>query len=90
VQPRVPGVHEALEKLAEIDERKCRVVELRYFLELTAKETADVLGISESTVNRDWDWAKTWLFREWTRHGGQREQNNGQIEGPLEERTKDD
>ena len=61
------SVHEALERLEQINERECRVVELRYFLELSAKEAADVLGVSESTVNRDWEAAKAWLLRELTR-----------------------
>jgi DNA-directed RNA polymerase specialized sigma24 family protein len=44
--------------LAQIDERKCRVVELRYFGGLSIKETAEVLGISEDTAKRDWRMAR--------------------------------
>src|SRR5262249_26881186 len=84
------AVHEALEKLAEIDERKCRVVELRYILELTAKETAEVLDISESSVTRDWDLAKAWLFRELPRRAGQDVQASAQIERHLKEYDKAD
>jgi RNA polymerase sigma-70 factor, ECF subfamily len=58
------ALDEALERFAEIDERKCRVVELRYFGGLSVEETAEVLGISTVTVMRDWDAAKAWLARE--------------------------
>lgn len=55
---------EALTKLAKIDDRKARVVELRYFGGLTVEETAEVLNISKITVIRDWNMAKAWLARE--------------------------
>jgi RNA polymerase sigma factor (TIGR02999 family) len=55
---------EALDKLAAIDGRQSRIVELRYFGGLTITETASVLGISEKTVKRDWVLARTWLHRE--------------------------
>ena len=55
---------EALKALAEIDSRKERVVELRFFGGLTVKETAEVLEISPETVKRDWKLAKVWLLRE--------------------------
>jgi RNA polymerase sigma factor (TIGR02999 family) len=58
------ALDEALNKLATFDERKSRVVELRYFGGLTVKETAEVLKISEVTVMRDWDMARAWLARE--------------------------
>lgn len=54
----------ALEKLAAIDPRKVRVVELRYFAGLTVEETAEVLKVSLDTVARDWRMARTWLARE--------------------------
>lgn len=54
----------ALTALAELDERKCRVVELRYFGGLTVEEAAEVLNISPETVKRDWRFARTWLLRE--------------------------
>ena len=53
---------EALTALAEIDERKSRVVELRYFGGLSVEETAEVLQVSANTVLRDWKLAKAWLF----------------------------
>jgi len=55
---------EALKKLALVDERKSRVVELRYFGGLSVEETAEVLDISPVTVLRDWRYARAWLHRE--------------------------
>ncbi|MFL6281966.1 MAG: sigma-70 family RNA polymerase sigma factor [Pyrinomonadaceae bacterium] len=55
---------EAMGRLALFDERKCRVVELRYFGGLSVEETAEVLGVSAITVERDWKAAKAWLKRE--------------------------
>ncbi|MEZ6317501.1 MAG: sigma-70 family RNA polymerase sigma factor [Phycisphaerales bacterium] len=55
---------DALDRLAHIDDRKARVVELRYFGGLGTKETADLLGVSEPTVKRDWAFARAWLLRE--------------------------
>lgn len=54
-------VHEALEKLARIDARLAQVVEMRYFAGLTEPQIAQVLGISERTVRRDWDKARLLL-----------------------------
>jgi RNA polymerase sigma factor (TIGR02999 family) len=54
----------ALHKLAAIDERQCRLVELRFFGGLTVEEAAAALGIAPITVKRDWALARTWLFRE--------------------------
>jgi RNA polymerase sigma factor (TIGR02999 family) len=58
------ALDEALTSLAKFDERKSRVVELLYFGGLENKEAAEVLGISEKTVQRDWKMAKLWLYRE--------------------------
>ncbi|MBA3439158.1 MAG: sigma-70 family RNA polymerase sigma factor [Pyrinomonadaceae bacterium] len=58
------ALDEALQSLAEIDERKVQVIEMRYFGGLSVEETAAVLGISENTVIRDWALAKAWLRRE--------------------------
>jgi RNA polymerase sigma factor (TIGR02999 family) len=60
----IVALDEALLALAAIDERKSRVVELRYFGGLTVEETAEVLAISPETVFRDWRFAKSWLRRE--------------------------
>ena len=54
----------ALEKLAALDQRQSKVVELRYFGGLSVEEAADVLGISPATVKRDWTLARAWLKRE--------------------------
>lgn len=58
------ALDQALTRLAEIDERKSRIVELRYFAGLSAEETAEALGLSEITIKREWLKAKAWLFRE--------------------------
>lgn len=58
---------EALLRLARIDARQARLVELRFFAGLTIEDTAEVLGISPATVKREWTVAKTWLRRELTR-----------------------
>jgi RNA polymerase sigma-70 factor, ECF subfamily len=52
--------------LAELDPRKSRVVELRFFGGMSVEETAEVLKISQETVQRDWRMAKVWLLRELT------------------------
>ena len=57
------ALHEALEKLAEVDSRKGRLVELRFFGGLGFSEAAEVLGVSEITAKRDWSYAKAWLYR---------------------------
>jgi len=64
--PGLVALDDALQALAELDPRKARVVELRFFGGLTNLETAAVLTISEETVQRDWTFAKSWLRRELT------------------------
>jgi RNA polymerase sigma factor (TIGR02999 family) len=54
----------ALERLEEVGERPCRVVEYRCFAGLSVEETAEVLGTSVATVKRDWAFARAWLNRE--------------------------
>jgi RNA polymerase sigma factor (TIGR02999 family) len=61
------ALEEALATLAAVDERKARVVELRFFGGLSIEETAHVLGISEQSVHRDWRLARSWLLRELSR-----------------------
>ena len=56
------ALNDALEWLAEIDARKARVVQLRYFGGLSLEELADVLGITPIRVKRDWEKAKAWLY----------------------------
>ncbi len=52
---------QSLERLERIDERQCKIVELRFFGGLTVEETAEALGVSPKTVKRDWSMAKAWL-----------------------------
>lgn len=58
------ALDEALTQLASISEQKARIVELRYFAGCTIEETAETLGISTASVERDWRFARAWL---WTR-----------------------
>jgi len=58
------AIDEALDALAKMDERKAKVVEMRFFGGLTVEETAAALGVSPDTVMRDWRLAKAWLMRE--------------------------
>ncbi len=60
----VLGLDRALAQLAQLDERQARVVECRFFGGMEVLETAQVLGISEATVLRDWRAARAWLARE--------------------------
>ena len=57
------ALDEALRSLAAVDERKCRIVELRYFGGLGVEETAEALKLSPRTVMREWSMAKAWLYR---------------------------
>jgi RNA polymerase sigma factor (TIGR02999 family) len=63
------ALDEALERLAALDPRRGRVVELRFFGGLNVDEIAEVLGISANTVTRDWNMARAWLTRELQREG---------------------
>jgi len=58
------ALDDALKALAAVDERKSRVVEMRFFGGLSIEETAEVLKVSSETVQRDWRLAKVWLLRE--------------------------
>lgn len=58
------ALDDALDRLAQLDERKSRIVVLRYFGGLTAEEVAEALGIAAITVKREWAKAKLWLYRE--------------------------
>jgi RNA polymerase sigma factor (TIGR02999 family) len=58
------AIDEALNRLAAVDPRKSRVVELRFFGGLGVKETAEVMKVSTDTVTRDWKLAKVWLLRD--------------------------
>ena len=56
----------ALKELEERDPRRAQVVKLRYFAGLRIEETAAALGVSSSTVDRDWTYARAWLFQRMT------------------------
>jgi RNA polymerase sigma-70 factor (ECF subfamily) len=58
------ALDDAMKALAQVDPRKERVVEMRFFGGLSVEETADVLKVSTVTVMRDWSTAKAWLYRE--------------------------
>jgi RNA polymerase sigma factor (sigma-70 family) len=60
----IVAVDEALDALAQIDLRKAKVIELRFFGGLSVEETAEVLKISPQTVMRDWKMARAWLMGE--------------------------
>jgi RNA polymerase sigma-70 factor, ECF subfamily len=62
--PELIALDDALNLLAQIDERQCRIVEMLYFSGLNEEQVAQVLGVSSRTVKRDWRSAKAWLFRE--------------------------
>ena len=62
--PDLVALDDALDTLAAKDERKSRVVELRFFGGLSVEETAEVLGVCRDTVVRDWKFAKAWLAQE--------------------------
>ncbi|NOT44748.1 MAG: RNA polymerase subunit sigma-70 [Acidobacteria bacterium] len=64
------ALDEALDRLARHDPHQARLVELRFFAGLTVEETADVLGISDTTVKREWRMARAWLHREMSRTAG--------------------
>ena len=68
--PEIVRLDDALHALAQIDERKSRVVELRFFGGLSVEESAAALGVSPQTVLRDWRLAKAWLQKEMERGHG--------------------
>jgi RNA polymerase sigma factor (TIGR02999 family) len=66
------ALDDALEALADLDARKARVIELRFFGGLSVEETAAVLKMSVDTVMRDWKFARVWLMRELRDEGARR------------------
>ena len=60
----IVALDEALKELAQMDPQQSRVVELKFFAGLSNEDAAEVMGISPSTVKRDWVTARAWLFRE--------------------------
>ena len=75
------ALNEALQRLAQEDDRCARVVELMFFGGLSERETADELGISDRTVKREWRYARLWLRREL----GSRDQSTVAQAGPNED-----
>ena len=67
--PDLIRLDDALNALAEFDSRKAKVVELRFFGGLSVSETAEVLEVSTSTVDRDWELARIWLYCELKNRG---------------------
>jgi RNA polymerase sigma factor (TIGR02999 family) len=61
------SLDDSLAKLAALDERQARIVELRFFTGLSVEETAEVMQLSTATVKREWSSARAWLFREITK-----------------------
>jgi RNA polymerase sigma factor (TIGR02999 family) len=61
------GLNDALDRLAALDERQSRIVELRFFAGLSIEETAEVMSLSPASIKREWQTARAWLFREMTR-----------------------
>lgn len=66
----VLALDQALGALSVIDDRQCRVVELRFFAGLKIDEAAEALGVSPATVEREWALAKAWLYRQLSSHAG--------------------
>lgn len=62
--PQLLSIDDSLTKLAAFDERKARIVELRFFGGLSVEETGEAIGLSRATVTREWTLARAWLFRE--------------------------
>ncbi len=60
----IVALDDALSRLAELDERKCRIVEMKFFGGLNFAEIAEVLKVSVITAKRDWSFAKNWLLKE--------------------------
>ena len=58
------AINEIIEKLAEKDPRKAQLVKLRYFIGMTGEEVAETMDMSLTTVNRDWAFARAWLYKE--------------------------
>jgi RNA polymerase sigma-70 factor, ECF subfamily len=63
----VLALDDALTSLSKLDEQQGRIVELRFFGGLATEEIAEILGVSPSTIKRDWNVAKAWLTREMRR-----------------------
>jgi len=65
----IVALDEAFRRFESVDPRAASVVSLRFYAGLTVEQTAEVLGLSERTVKRDWEFARSWLYAEMTRDG---------------------
>ncbi len=77
------ALDESLERLARLDERQSRIVELRFFGGLSVEEAAKVLGVSSKTVKRDWSMAKAWLYGELKDRHGHNPGKAGKSQGAV-------
>ncbi|MCG3161180.1 MAG: hypothetical protein JMDDDDMK_02298 [Acidobacteria bacterium] len=68
-QPDLIALDDALDALAEFDERKSRIIEMRFFGGLSVAETAEALRVSERTVAREWELAKSWMYKQLSNDG---------------------
>jgi RNA polymerase sigma factor (TIGR02999 family) len=68
---QVVAVHEALNKLEKWDQRQCRIVELRFFAGLNVEETAQAMSLSPTTIKREFQMAKAWLYGELSKNPGE-------------------
>ena len=80
---KVLAVDDSLNRLARIDPRQARAVELRFFGGLSVEEAAEVLGVSPKTVKRDWSVAKAWLYADLKERHGIDAAAMGEREGAL-------
>jgi DNA-directed RNA polymerase specialized sigma24 family protein len=69
-EPDLLDLDAALGELAAFDETQARLVELRFFGGLSVEEAAEVMGVSRTTANREWQTAKSWLYRRLRQAGG--------------------
>jgi RNA polymerase sigma factor (TIGR02999 family) len=72
-EPNLLDLDAALGELAAFDESQARLVELRFFGGLSVEEAAQVMGVSRTTANREWQTAKSWLYRRLKQAGGRSE-----------------
>lgn len=76
IEPRrnldVLALDESLDRLAKLDQRQARLVELRFFTGMSVEETAQTMDLSAATVKREWRLARAWLLRRLEAPGGRR------------------
>jgi len=77
------ALDQSLERLAKLDGRQSRIVELRFFGGLSVEETAEILGVSPKTVKRDWSVAKAWLYADLKERDGINAGAVGERQGAI-------